>query len=139
MVPRQRSLFIITFGIALCFSISNPTPASQLIGWWVGNWTCNINGRSAQMKWISVDAGVSMCDDNGNNCITSDRLHWKGGFSDNGSRWVQLTNPREGKKGGFSFVTPMAINGIYPNPMVIKPLAGQRGMVSAIRCHVGDK
>jgi len=103
MTSKQRFLLTISCSLTLCLAVSGPAPAGQLSGWWGGDWTCTIDGRPARMKWIVVDAGVNMCDDNGNNCITNDRLRWKGGFSDNGSRFVPLTNPRQGNQGGLYF------------------------------------
>lgn len=88
-------------GIALCFAVSSPVVASQAVGWWGGNWNCNIDGRSAQMKWIVVDDSQTTC--NGNICSTTSGVRWQGSFSDNGSRWVPLTNPREGNRGGLYF------------------------------------
>jgi Family of unknown function (DUF6006) len=68
-----------------------------------GKWSCNIDGRSARMRWVPVEAGVNMCDNNGRNCVRNDRLRWLGGFSDNGSREVRLTDAREGARGGLNF------------------------------------
>src|SRR5687768_7668134 len=45
-------------GVALCLavaSVSAPALASTVAGWWGGTWTCSIDGRPAQMKWITVD------------------------------------------------------------------------------------
>lgn len=90
------------------------------------------------MKWITVSPGVKMCDEDGNNCVTNDRLRWKGGFSDNGSRWVDLTNPREGKQGGLFFRHADGNQWYFPSPQAREPRAGRRGTVSAIRCRAGN-
>jgi Family of unknown function (DUF6006) len=97
----QRSLIAMSCGIALCFTVSSPVIASQAVGWWGGNWNCNIDGRSARMRWNVVDDSQTTC--NGNICSTTSGVRWQGSFSDNGSRWVPLTNPREGHQGGLYF------------------------------------
>jgi hypothetical protein len=92
----------IFYGIVLGFTVSNPAIASQLPGgWWDGNWNCNIDGRPARMRWNVVDDRQTTC--NGDTCSTSYGVKWKGNFSDNGSRWVALTEPRRGDKGGLYF------------------------------------
>jgi Family of unknown function (DUF6006) len=132
----QRSLITISCGIALSVAVSGSTIASQAVGWWGGNWNCNIDGRSARMRWNVVDDSQTTC--NGNICSTTSGVRWQGSFSDNGSRWVPLTNPREGHQGGLYFAMPMAINGICPNLQAIEPRAGLPGTVSAIRYRAGD-
>jgi len=97
----QRSLLTISCGIALSFSVSSSATASQAVGWWGGNWTCNIDGRPARMQWKVVDDSQTTC--NGDTCSTTSGVRWVGSFSDNGSRWVPLTNPREGNRGGLYF------------------------------------
>jgi hypothetical protein len=62
---------------------------------------CNIDGRPARMKWVAVDDSQTTCD--GDTCSTSSGARWKGSFSDNGSRWVPLNEPRQGDKGGLFF------------------------------------
>ena len=90
MTTKLRfSLLAISCGLALFVASGNPTNASTIEGWWGGNWACNIDGRPAQMKWIPAEGGSG--------------LYWKGSFSDNGSRWVPLTNARKGNQGGLYF------------------------------------
>ena len=97
----QRSLITMSCGIALCFAVSSPIIASLAGGWWGGDWNCNIDGRSARMRWNVVDDSQRTC--NGNICSTTSAVRWKGSFSDNGSRWVPLTNPRQSNRGGLYF------------------------------------
>lgn len=80
---------------------SGPALASTVGGWWGGSWACNIDGRSARMRWVVVDDTQTTCD--GNVCSSSYGARWKGSFSDNGSQWVPLTNPRLGNAGGMFF------------------------------------
>jgi hypothetical protein len=103
MTAAKRMMLVIPCGLALCFAVSDSASASMLVGWWGGKWSCNIDGRSARMRWAPVEAGINMCDENGRNCVRNDRLRWLGGFSDNGSREVRLTDAREGSRGGLNF------------------------------------
>jgi len=98
-----HSMLPISRGLVLSVALSGLAGASQLVGWWGGTWTCDIDGRPARMKWIVVEPGVNMCDDQGRNCVMNHELRWQGGFADNGSRWVSLTQPRLGDKGGMFF------------------------------------
>lgn len=88
-------------GLALTAASISPAGAGSVTGWWGGTWSCNIDGRSAKMKWVPVDDSQTSC--NGDTCTTSSGARWKGSFSDNGSRWVPLTNPRPGDRGGVYF------------------------------------
>ncbi|MGK9167187.1 hypothetical protein KXR53_12865 [Inquilinus limosus] len=97
----KRSLLTIAHALALCLAVSGPAPAGQVAGWWGGTWDCNIDGRPARMRWAAVDASETTCD--GDICTTSSGARWSGSFSDNGSRWVRLTNPRQGNRGGLFF------------------------------------
>ncbi|MBD2516612.1 hypothetical protein H6G93_16640 [Nostoc sp. FACHB-973] len=101
MTVMQRSLFTLSSAIALSFAISAPSSAGTLSGWWYGDWNCNIDGRPARMRWNVVDDSQTTC--NGNDCWTSSGVRWNGSFSDNGSRWVALTDPRKGNRGGLYF------------------------------------
>jgi Family of unknown function (DUF6006) len=85
--------------LALCFVTSSPPLAGQVTAWWGGFWACTVDGRPARMKWGAADytpatAGI---------VSISHALRWKGSFSDNGSRWMPLTNPRQDAKGGLYF------------------------------------
>ena len=53
------------------------------------------------MKWAAVDDRQTTC--SGGTCTSSSGARWSGSFSDNGSRWVKLTNPRSGTQGGLYF------------------------------------
>ena len=88
-MTMSRLASILTVGLA--FGLASPSPASadQLIGWWGGDWTCTIDGRPARMRWIPAEG--------------SSGLHWRGRFSDNGSRWVDLTNAHLTQNRGFTF------------------------------------
>lgn len=98
----QRSLITIACGVALSFAVSNSATASQLVGrWWDGSWNCNIDGRPARMRWNIVDDSRTTC--NGSICTTTSGVRRQGSFSDNGSRWVPLSDPREGNQGGLYF------------------------------------
>ena len=97
----QRSLIAISCGIALSLAVSGASIASQVAGWWGGDWNCNIDGRPARMRWNVVDDSQTTC--NGDTCSTSSGVRWNGSFSDNGSRWVPLTNPRQVNRGGLYF------------------------------------
>ena len=100
-IKMKRSLLTTSYVLALSFAMSGPAPASMVTGWWGGAWACNIDGRPARMKWAAVDDSQTTC--NGNVCSTSSGARWKGSFSDNGSRWVPLTNPNSGAQGGLFF------------------------------------
>ena len=96
----QRSLLAFC-ALTLYVSVSPSVQASQAIGWWGGAWICNIDGRPARMEWRAVDASETSCD--GDNCTATSGVRWQGSFSDKGSPWVPLTNPREGNNGGLYF------------------------------------
>ena len=71
---------------------SGVADASQTVGrWYHGMWTCRIDGRPARMEWKIVDAPTTSCRDGV--CSTAATVAERGRFSDNGSRWVPLTNP----------------------------------------------
>jgi hypothetical protein len=101
MTSMQRSLTTTACGIALGLIVSGPALAGLAPGWWGGTWRCTIDGRPAMMKWVVVDDSQTSC--NGDSCTTSSGVRWKGSFSDNGSGWVPLTNPRQGNQGGLFF------------------------------------
>lgn len=86
---------------ALYLAASATANASMAVGWWGGTWNCNIDGRPAMMKWVSVNVAEEECDDE--SCSQSTSVHWKGSFSDNGSRWVELSNAHMGNQGGLYF------------------------------------
>ena len=98
-----RSVLAISCGFVFFCGAFSPAVAGQIVGWWGGTWSCKIDGRPASMKWIILEPGMNECDERGRNCVRNDSLRWKGGFSDTGSRWVPLTNPRLGDKGGMYF------------------------------------
>jgi hypothetical protein len=101
MAGMKRPLAAISGVLALCLVTSTPAPAGSVAGWWGGTWSCNIDGRPARMKWVAVDDTQYSSD--GNIGTVSHGARWKGSFSDNGSRWVPLTNPRQGDRGGLYF------------------------------------
>ena len=100
-IAIQRFPHAISCGLAIYLALPAQALAGQVSGWWGGSWSCNIDGRPARMKWVAVDDTLTNC--NGDLCSTSHGARWKGSFSDNGSRWVPLSNPREGEKGGLFF------------------------------------
>jgi len=102
MTTMKRPLLAVSCGLALCLAAAEPSVAGMVSGWWGGTWSCNIDGRPARMKWIPVDDSQTVCDDDGI-CTTTSGARWKGSFSDNGSPWVALTNPRQGDRGGLYF------------------------------------
>lgn len=75
--------------------------ASQVSGWWGGKWSCNIDGRPARMQWVAANDTQTDCD--GDTCTSTSGARWVGRFSDNGSKWVPLSNPRTGDRGGLFF------------------------------------
>lgn len=92
--------------VATCATLGplwlSPAAAGQVAGrWYDGMWNCNIDGRPARMRWRIVDDTQTHCD--GDTCTTSHGATRKGSFSDNGSAWVPLTNPRNGDRGGLYF------------------------------------
>jgi Family of unknown function (DUF6006) len=101
MIRIQRSLSTFASGLALCLAVSGVATAGQVSGWWGGKWNCTIDGRPARMNWVAVDDRQTTCD--GDVCTTSSGARWQGSFSDNGSRWVPLTNPLRGNQGGLYF------------------------------------
>src|SRR5262245_37101177 len=101
MAAMLRSLFAISCGLVLSLPASGPALASQVVGWWNGSWTCNIDGRPGRMRWTVVDDSQTTCD--GDTCTSTSGARWRGSFSDNGSRWVPLTDPHRGNQGGLYF------------------------------------
>ena len=98
----RRLLGKTLLGVGLYLAVSAPTHASTVSGWWGGTWACTIDGRPAQMKWVAVDDSQTTHNGDGTSTTTSG-ARWKGSFSDNGSRWVPLTQPRAGQQGGLFF------------------------------------
>ncbi|MGN7916535.1 MULTISPECIES: DUF6006 family protein [Lysobacter] len=92
----------IALAIAAAAEGCSPVAASQVSGWWDGNWNCTIDGRPAKMKWSAVNDSQTTCDDD-EVCTHTFGARWKGRFSDNGSAWVALNNARRGKNGGLYF------------------------------------
>jgi hypothetical protein len=86
--------------LALCFVTSSPPLAGQVNAWWGGFWACTVDGRPARMKWGA--AGYTPA--TAGRVSVSHAARWKGSFSDNGSRWMPLTNPRQDTKGGLYFL-----------------------------------
>jgi hypothetical protein len=97
----MRLLATTFIGVTFCLALSDSAIASTVSGWWGGTWTCSIDGRPARMKWVVVNDDQGTC--NGDSCTSTSGARWKGSFSDNGSRWVPLTNPRLGNQGGVYF------------------------------------
>lgn len=88
--------------LPLCIVMSGtPSSASQVSGWWGGDWRCKIDGRPARMRWVAVSTSQGSCD--GVACSQSQGAAWRGSFSDNGSRWVPLTTPRRDAQDGLNF------------------------------------
>lgn len=98
---KQHSILMAFCSLTLCIFVFSPADASTAFGWWGGAWTCSIDGRPARMQWSAVDDSEATCD--GDVCSSTSGARWRGSFSDNGSRWVPLTNPRKGNKGGLFF------------------------------------
>lgn len=96
--PMMRTAYCV---VVLSFAGCSFAPASQVVGWWGGTWTCKIDGRPSRMKWAAVNDSQTTC--SGDTCTSSSGARWSGKFSDNGSRWVALTNPRSGSQGGLYF------------------------------------
>ena len=101
MKSKSRTASLICGLVAAITASAAPAFGGQAVGWWGGNWNCTIDGRPARMNWKVVDAGETSCD--GDTCTSTSAVAWRGSFSDNGSGWVPLTNPRRGNKGGVFF------------------------------------
>ena len=72
--------------------LSSVASASQVPArWYYGQWQCTIDGRPARMVWRVVDDPRTAC--SGGVCTSTSGVAIRGSFSDNGSRWVPLTNP----------------------------------------------
>lgn len=98
---RLIALAIGLFSTISCFSTA-PVSAGQIVGkWWDGSWRCTIDGRPARMVWKIVDDPQSTSD--GDIGTTTSGVKRIGRFSDNGSRWVSLSDAREGNNGGLFF------------------------------------
>ncbi|MBX9403472.1 DUF6006 family protein [Lysobacter sp. BMK333-48F3] len=97
---HRPTLFVLV--LALGTAHCAPAQASQVGGWWGGDWTCTIDGRPARMRWTAVDDTHVDCDGD-ESCSQSSGARWRGRFSDNGSAWVALNNPRPGVRGGLFF------------------------------------
>lgn len=80
---------------------STPVGASQAVGWWGGQWKCEIDGRPARMSWKVVDDPQTEC--RGDVCSTTSGVRWAGQFSDNGSKWVPLRDANNTAQDGLSF------------------------------------
>jgi hypothetical protein len=65
---------------------ARPTPTSVILPDWVGNWTCNLDGRPATMQlWLG---NTQTC--NGNVCSITVGTRIDGRISDNGGPWRSL-------------------------------------------------
>lgn len=100
-VSSRVALVAAIVGLA-CLGGGATATAGTVSGWWGGMWACTIDGRPARMQWSIVADSQGGCDGEGN-CTQTSGVKWSGRFSDNGSRWVPLTNAREGTKGGVFF------------------------------------
>ncbi|MDS9467311.1 DUF6006 family protein [Paracoccus sp. MBLB3053] len=101
----HRAISLTCIACILSLPFSTPSFANMASGWWGGDWDCIIDGRPARMRWSVVDNGSQSCEetDEGTICSSSVSAGWKGRFSDNGSKWVSLTNAKSGDKGGLFF------------------------------------
>jgi len=97
----KRFLLTVICGFTLYLIVIGLAYAGMVSGWWGGSWTCNIDGRPARMNWSVVDNSQTTCQ--GDTCTSISGVRWKGSFSDNGSRWVSLSNARLGNRGGLFF------------------------------------
>ena len=61
--------------------------------WYLGNWTCNIDGRTGWMTWKIVDDSKTYCRDGV--CSDTSSVAYKGLFKDSrgAGRWVNLSAP----------------------------------------------
>lgn len=101
MITLKRFLLTVICGFTLYLIVIGLAYAGMVSGWWGGSWTCNIDGRPARMNWSVVDNSQTTCQ--GDTCTSISGVRWKGSFSDNGSRWVPLSNARLGNQGGLFF------------------------------------
>lgn len=97
----RYSWHTLSCSITLGLAVAIPANAGLVSGWWGGSWNCNIDGRSAQMRWTVVEDVEPPC--NSDLCSSSSGVHWEGRFSDNGGRWVALKNPRTATNTGGLF------------------------------------
>lgn len=96
-----RRTFFALLALGFALSLSGLAQASTVSGWWGGQWTCEIDGRPARMRWKPVDDTQTECD--GDVCSQTSGATWAGEFSDNGSAWVRLTFENRGSRGGIFF------------------------------------
>jgi hypothetical protein len=98
----QKICVRVSFSLACCLAAAIPASAGMTPGIWLdGNWTCKIDGRPARMAWKVIDDTQQTC--SGGTCSLSHGVRRVGSFSDNGSKWVPLTDPRQESRGGFFF------------------------------------
>jgi len=99
---RQHRLPASLALLAAALSMVGGVHASTVSGWWGGDWKCSIDSRPARMRWVPVSTNSGSCDGDGT-CSSASGARWSGRFSDNGARWVDLSDARPGKQGGLFF------------------------------------
>ncbi len=97
-----RALGVVSLVLASAIGGAAPVSAGQVAsGWWDGNWSCNIDGRPARMRWKVVNDTQTVCGPD--YCTSSYGAAWRGRFSDHGAAWVPLTDPQRSSSGGLYF------------------------------------
>ena len=114
-----------------------PRPVSAPNPWFLGDWTCNIDGRTGWMRWMAVD-DTTYC--NGRVCQGNQRVTYQGAFRDGGRGWVKLLEPRwDGNDLNFIFmgdITPWFLR-YDPNTWVANGNTVWRGKRYPLQCSQG--
>ena len=82
-----------TFATLVLLSLAGLSSASGLPrSWYLGNWTCNIDGRTSWMTWEIVDNSKTYCRDGV--CSDTSSVAYKGWFKDSrgAGGWVKLVS-----------------------------------------------
>lgn len=73
---------------AMLALLSGEAYASQAAGWYLGRWSCTIDGRAAQMLWEVRDDSRQTC--SGGTCTRTSGVKVLGWFWDRNGPWAQL-------------------------------------------------
>ena len=91
--PLKRTLatLVLLSAAGLSSAQGLPRPSSASSPWYLGNWTCNIDGRTGWVTWTAVN-DTTYC--NGKVCLGNQRVTYQGAFRDSrAGGWVKLVGP----------------------------------------------
>ena len=132
-LPLKRTLATLVLLSLAGLSSASTLPQT----WFLGNWTCNIDGRSGQMNWQIVNDPQISCQDGV--CSSTPGVAYKGRFRDSqgAGGWVRLeSTSSDGNDLSFSHTadfTPWFLR-YDPNTRVATGNSMWRGESYSLQC-----